>query len=388
MKRVQSLEPARYRLAAAGLRQGAFVAVEVGLGVEQHAARLLAVTASAADLLNVAIHGERQTGVNDEPHIRLVDAETERIGRNHDRLFAAHERLLCRLALGVLHLAVVLADRVVARLEPLAQPLDELHGRAVDDDGAMLVPLAQLALDRLEQRVLNRLAALAIARLAAAVDALDVQAQVVAAHGRAEQRSVVDVQRLADAGDVFAGGGGRQRNDLRVKGERVNEAADLAVGLAEVIFGLRQDVRLVHRDTGEDGTALERFGNRRAAELLGRKVEQAAVLGHVLQHVAVLGRGQVAVQHSGTDALAAERLHLVELERLERRDDERQAAGLHHGRKLIEQRLAAGRRHQNDDILVVQDCLHRGLLLGTQVCDPQLFHALLTEFLSINSHYI
>ena len=194
MKRIQSLEPARYRLAAAGLRQGALVAVKVGLGVEEYAARLFAVTAGAADLLHVAVHGERQTGVNDEPHIRLVNAETERIGRNYDRLFAAHERLLRRLALGVLHLAVVLADRVVARLEPLAQPFDELHGRAVDDDGAMLVPLAQLALDRLEQRVLNRLAALAIARLAAAFDALDVQAQVIAAHGRAEQRSVVDVQ--------------------------------------------------------------------------------------------------------------------------------------------------------------------------------------------------
>ena len=36
----------------------------------------------------------------------------------------------------------------------------------------------------------------------------------------------------------------------------MNEAADLAVGLAEVILGLWQDVRLVHRDTGEDGTAL------------------------------------------------------------------------------------------------------------------------------------
>ena len=179
VQRIQALEPARYRLAAAGLRQGALVAVKVGLGVEQHAARLFAVTAGAANLLNVAVHGERQTGMDHQTHIRIVDAETERIGRNHDRLFAAHERLLRRLALCVLHLAVVLADRVVARLEPLAQPLDELHGRAVDDDGTMLVPLAQLALDRLEQRVFNRLAALAIARLAAAVDALDVQAQVI-----------------------------------------------------------------------------------------------------------------------------------------------------------------------------------------------------------------
>lgn len=88
---------------------------------------------------------------------------------------------------------------------------------------------------------------------------------------------------LADAGDVFAGWAvAVSAMTLRVKGERVNEAADLAVGLAEVILGLRQDVRLVHRNTGEDGTTLERFGNRRAAELLGRKVEQTAVLGHVL----------------------------------------------------------------------------------------------------------
>lgn len=216
MQRVQTLEPARDRLAAAGLRQDALVAVEVGLGVEQHTARLPAVTTGTANLLYVAVHGERQTGVNDKPHIRLVDAETERIGRDHDRLPAAHEGLLRRLALRVLHLAVVLADRVVACLQPLAQPLDKLDDRAVDDDGAMLVPFAQLALDRLEECVFDRLSALA--RLAAAFDALNVQAQVAAAHGRAEQRSAVDVQRLADACDVLTGGGGRQRNDLRMTG--------------------------------------------------------------------------------------------------------------------------------------------------------------------------
>ena len=110
------------------------------------------------------------------------------------------------------------------------------------------------------------------------------------------------------------------------------------------------------------------------------------MLGHVLQYVAVLGCGQVAVQYSGTDALVEERLHLVELERLERRDDERQAAGLHHGRKLVEQRLAAGRRHQNDDILIVQDRLHRGLLLGTQVCDPQLLQCLRQTLFTRNMH--
>ena len=65
---------------------------------------------------------------------------------------------------------------------------------------------------------------------------------------------------------------------------------------------------------------------------------------------------------------------------------ERQAAVLHHGRKLIEQRLAAGRRHQYDDILIVQDCLHRGLLLETQVCDPQLFQCLGKVFINRNRH--
>ena len=123
--------------------------------------------------------------MDNQTHIWLVNAETERVRCDHNRLFAAHKGRLRRFALSMLHLAVVLPDRVVARLQPLAQSLDEFHCRAVDDDGAILVPLAQLALDRLEERVLDRLSALA--RLAAGFDALDVQAQVVTAHGRAEQ---------------------------------------------------------------------------------------------------------------------------------------------------------------------------------------------------------
>ena len=197
MKRVQSLEPARYRLAAAGLRQDALVSVEVRLRVEQHAARLLSITSGAADLLHVAVHGERQAGANDEPHIRLVDAKTERIGRDHDRFFAAHERLLRRLALCVLHLAVVLADRVVACLEPLAQPLDELHGRAVDDDGAIFIPLAQLPLDGLEEHIFGRWLALTLANLAV-VDVIDAQMEVVAAQRCAEPFDVWNAERLAN----------------------------------------------------------------------------------------------------------------------------------------------------------------------------------------------
>ena len=107
------------------------------------------------------------------------------------RLSLRHDRYFVRLS--------ALRGAVQLLLQTVLEPVDHRVARhddaaSVDDDGAMLVPLAQLALDRLEERVLNRLAALAIACLAAAVDALDVQAQVIAAHRRAEQRSVVDAE--------------------------------------------------------------------------------------------------------------------------------------------------------------------------------------------------
>ena len=164
--------------------------------------------------------------MNDEPHIRLVDAETERIGRDHDRLFAAHERLLRRLALCVLHLAVVLADRVVACLEPLAQPLDELHGRAVDDDGAIFIPLAQLPFDGLEEHIFGRWLALTLANLAV-VDVIDAQMEVVAAQRCAEPFGVWNAERLANKGNIVESSGSCQCNDLRPVRERMNEAATL-----------------------------------------------------------------------------------------------------------------------------------------------------------------
>ena len=52
---VQPLELATYRLLAARLGQNAPVALKIRLGIQQHAVGLVAVTAGAADLLNVAV---------------------------------------------------------------------------------------------------------------------------------------------------------------------------------------------------------------------------------------------------------------------------------------------------------------------------------------------
>ena len=70
------------------------------------------------------------------------------------------------------HLAVVLADGIITRYQPLVQALYPLDSRAVDDDGAIFIPLAQLPLDGLEEHIFGRWLALTLANLAV-VDVLD-----------------------------------------------------------------------------------------------------------------------------------------------------------------------------------------------------------------------
>ena len=57
--------------------------------------------------------------------------------------------------------------------------------------------------------------------------------------------------------------------------------ADLAVGLAEVVLGLRQSVRFIDGNTSEIG-GTQSISNSHVLELLRRKVEQTAAPRHIL----------------------------------------------------------------------------------------------------------
>ena len=83
---------------------------------EQQAARGLAVAARAAGLLVVGLDRARDALVADRPHVGLVDAHPERVGRHHHRRLAGHEaplRLGAQLA--------VRAPRGSARRAPRAR---------------------------------------------------------------------------------------------------------------------------------------------------------------------------------------------------------------------------------------------------------------------------
>ena len=53
---------------------------------QQHAARGLAVAAAAAGFLGVRLERAGHVIVEDVADVRLVDAEAERVGRDHDEL--------------------------------------------------------------------------------------------------------------------------------------------------------------------------------------------------------------------------------------------------------------------------------------------------------------
>ena len=113
--------------------------------------------------------------------------------------------------------------------------------------------------------------------------------EVVAAQRCAEPFGVWNAERLANKGNIVESSGSCQCNDLRPVRERMNEAADLAVGLAEVVLGLRQSVRFIDGNTSEIG-GTQSISNSHVLELLRRKVEQTAAPRHILQHAAVLSR--------------------------------------------------------------------------------------------------
>ena len=82
----------------------------------------LAVATGAARLLVVRVEPRRHLVVDDEARVGLVDAEAERVGRDHHARSPGHEIVLARLALGGGEPAVV-EDGVERRLRAAPRAL-------------------------------------------------------------------------------------------------------------------------------------------------------------------------------------------------------------------------------------------------------------------------
>ena len=100
------------------------------------------------------------------------------------------------------------------------------------------------------------------------------------------------MQAFGDVVHVGTGCRCRERQNLRLFGQRVDERADFGVGLAESVVYLRQDMRLVHNNAAYPCGA-ERGADVLAAELLGREIQEAALLRKAVQRFRMAALAQL-----------------------------------------------------------------------------------------------
>ncbi len=277
------------------------------------------VAAGAARLLVVALERAREVVVDDEPDVLLVDAEAERVGRDHDpRRAVVHERRLHPLALLGAHPAVVAAALDAARGEEVGERVDRLDGGGVDDPAA---GLRGVALDQAQQQRL-------LLALARCFD--DVIAQVRAIEADVDHRRIGDAELREDVVlDLDRRGRGQRQH--RRPAERADRVAEAQVRRAKVVAPLRDAVGLVD-DEQRDPHAAEPLAEARLAEPLGRHVGDARHAGgQARERGRLVARRERRVEAQHLHAEQVELVVLILHQRDQRRHDKRDAGQLERG---------------------------------------------------------
>ena len=272
--------------------------------VEQQQVGAVAVASGAADLLVVAFRAVRHVEVDDEAHVRPVDAHAESdCGDDDDRLAAAEA---CQ--------AGAFLDRAEAGVEGdrgqvfLAQFGGGAFGfrtaAAVDDAGLALVGLKEV----------QQLRGFAELRFGG-----DVQVWAMEAGGED-----VRVLHVECGEDVVAGArvGGGGECDAWDAGEDLGEALEVAVLGAEFMAPGADAVGFVDGDERQlaAAQAVERAGREQA---FGGDVEQIQPAGiEKVGDAGGLARFELGVQGAGGDAKLAQRGDLVVHQRDQRGDDQ------------------------------------------------------------------
>lgn len=262
---------------------------KVRRGVKQNGARLFVVAACSTDFLRVGIDAERQTGVHNEPDVRPVDAETECVRRNDDRTLPLEKVFVHALALLLGELAVVGFRRVAAAAQPFGRALDITDGRAVNDSRALFSVLFQHII---EQRKPYVPLAACCSVISLYIEPFDLELDVGTLDREQKALGVGHMQALCNIAEIGTGCRCREGKYLRPLGQRVDERTDFGVGFAESAIDLRQDMCLVH-DNAAYPCGAERGADVLAAKLLGREVEQAALLCKAVQRFRMAALAQL-----------------------------------------------------------------------------------------------
>ena len=147
--------------------------------------------------------------------------------------------------------------------------------------------------------------------------------------------------------DLRGGGGGQRHRPRRPKA--LSHLAEQRIVRPEVVPPVGDAVGFVDREK-IDLDLRERFQKSRAAEPLGRDVDQLVSAGFdAIQSGGPLQLAQAGVNERRRDASRGELLHLILHQCNQRRDDEGDP-GQHHRRKLIAKALSRAGRHHHDCI--------------------------------------
>ncbi len=207
----------------------------VAVQEEQGAVGALAVASGAARLLVVGVEPARHLVVDDEARVGLVDAEAERVGRDHDARLARHEGFLLRMALRRAQLAVIEHRADAGFDQRRVHRGRRLYRRGVDQARARA---------RRDQRD----DALELVALVGHLN--DAVVQVRPVHAGVDDGEAADAELARDVGDDRVGRGRGQRQDARLAEARQG-AADLEERRPKVVSPLRDAMRLVDDDEAD-----------------------------------------------------------------------------------------------------------------------------------------
>ena len=304
-------------------------------GVEQYATGLIAVSSSATRFLKVVLEGARDGRVDDQPHVRLVDAHAEGVGGDDHPQFAIDEAPLHVLSGFGRHAGMKVVGGEVFRFQKLRDFL-RLPARGAVDDGTARRIRRQIGHENPVNAIRLRAPGrrhhdeLQIGAVGTAVEDGEFNAEPVA-------KVLPDVLH-----HVRLGRGGQAQHRRRLPGRAFrmsdgaigrllhalpDEAPDVAVVRAEVVAPAGQTMGFVQHP-GADLALLERSAHGPTAKLLRRNNEDSrSAQAHFVQRRSPLGQGQQAIdRHAGIDVVPLQSRHLVRHERHQGRDHDGQGA--------------------------------------------------------------
>ena len=347
--------------------------------IQEDTAGGLLIATGAAGLLHVVFQRARNVGVQDQPHVGLVDAHAEGVGGDHDPQLAVDEAPL-QVLLGLGRNLAVKGGRGVSLVpQEGSQFLGLAAAGAVDDGASGGIGRQVVRQDVVDMGELGR---------GRRFDHHEIEIATLAAAVQHLQRNTHLIAKILDDLGHHIGFG--RRGEAQHRRQRLlarplaDEASDVAVIGPKVMSPFGQAMRLVQHP-GADFPLAQGLAQAVAAQLLGRDDQD----GHIpqpdaLEHIGALGHGQQAVQRgAAADAARLEIGHLIGHERHQGRDDDRQRAGpviAGQRRDLVADRFARpGRQdaqhvlapHRRRDDGFLQRSTVRGRRLGAELLEAE-----------------